>query len=68
MNVRLSAKGSKIYMRITPSSLRQFVPSILLAEALKRFEDAFGVSLSCSVAAEKEVKLFGKIKEKVVAR
>jgi exopolyphosphatase/guanosine-5'-triphosphate,3'-diphosphate pyrophosphatase len=68
MNVKLSAKGSKIYMRITPSSLRQFVPSILLAEALKRFEDAFDVSLSCSVARKKETQLFGKIKEKVVAR
>ncbi len=69
MNVRLSAKGSKVDMRITPSSVRQFVPSILLAEALKRFEDAFDVSLSCSVANEKETKLLvGKVKEKVVAR
>ncbi len=69
MNVRLSARESKVDMKITPSSLRQFVPSILLAEALKRFEEAFDISLSCSVATEKETKLLvGKIKEKVVAR
>lgn len=69
MNVRLAARGSKVDMKITPSSPRQFVPSILLAEALKRFEEAFDISLSCSVATEKETKmLVGKIKEKVVAR
>jgi exopolyphosphatase / guanosine-5'-triphosphate,3'-diphosphate pyrophosphatase len=53
LNVRLSIKGKKADIRIAPSAT-QFVPSTLLAEALKKFEQAFGVSVSCSIAYGKQ--------------
>jgi exopolyphosphatase/guanosine-5'-triphosphate,3'-diphosphate pyrophosphatase len=54
LNVKFTAKNSKIEMKITPSSARQFIPLTLLAVALKKFEQAFEVSVVCSIAAEKE--------------
>ncbi|MCI0558819.1 MAG: Ppx/GppA family phosphatase, partial [Nitrososphaera sp.] len=54
INVKFSAKGSKVEMKLTPSSIRLFIPLTLLSEALKKFEQAFEVSVACSVAAEKE--------------
>lgn len=68
MNVRLSVKGnSRVEIRITPSYSRQFVPSTLLIEALRRFEQAFDVSVDCSVATEKEMMLILGRKDKVAA-
>lgn len=67
MNVRVAVKGDKADLKITPS-VRQFVPSALLADALRKFEQAFQVSVTCSIAAEKEkILILGKIKEKIAA-
>ena len=54
LNVRLSVKGKKVDIRIAPSA-RQLIPLTLLAEALKKFEQAFGVSVSYSIAYEKQL-------------
>jgi len=68
INVRLAIHGDKIDMRLAPVSTRQFVPSTLLAEAVKKFEDAFDVSVNCSVVTEKErIVVVGKTKQRVGA-
>jgi exopolyphosphatase/guanosine-5'-triphosphate,3'-diphosphate pyrophosphatase len=52
--VRLSASssgggnGRQVSIKLDPG--RQFLPSVLLASALKNFEDAFNVSVACQVA------------------
>ena len=49
--VRLSASGGNgKQVSIKLVSGRQFLPSVLLASALKNFEDAFNVSVACQVA------------------
>lgn len=63
INVRLTARGSKMDMRLVPISTRQFVPSTLLAEAVKKFEHAFDISIICSVVSENEkIMVIGKSK------
>jgi Exopolyphosphatase len=68
LNVRLAIRGKKIDMRMAPSSTRKFVPSTLLAEAVKKFEDAFEISVNCSIVTEGErVMVVGKSKRRVEA-
>ncbi len=62
LNVRLSVKGKKVDIRIAPSA-RQLIPLTLLAEALKKFEQAFGVSVSYSIAYEKQLAAAPAAKE-----
>lgn len=54
ISVKLGVKGDRIDMRLTPQSARQFLPGTLLAEAVKKFEQAFNVSVNCSSVADKE--------------
>ncbi|HKX82061.1 MAG TPA: Ppx/GppA phosphatase family protein [Nitrososphaera sp.] len=54
MGARLGIKGSKVDIRLAPNAARQFVPPTLLARAVKKFEQAFDVSVNCSVVTEKE--------------
>ena len=50
--VRLSANGKQVSIKLVQG--RQFLPSALLASALKNFEDAFNVSVACQVATGKQ--------------
>ncbi|MGI0005999.1 MAG: hypothetical protein ACREAI_06240, partial [Nitrososphaera sp.] len=50
--VRLSASGKQVSIKLV--SGRQFLPSVLLASALKNFEDAFNVSVACQVASGRQ--------------
>jgi exopolyphosphatase/guanosine-5'-triphosphate,3'-diphosphate pyrophosphatase len=52
IEIKLSIKGKKADIKIIPSS-RQLVPATLLAEALKKFERAFGISVSGYIVSEK---------------
>jgi exopolyphosphatase/guanosine-5'-triphosphate,3'-diphosphate pyrophosphatase len=61
-NAKLSIKGKKVNIRIMPLP-RQFVPATLLENAVKNFEQAFDVSVKCTV----EQAALAKIKEKVEA-
>jgi exopolyphosphatase/guanosine-5'-triphosphate,3'-diphosphate pyrophosphatase len=61
-NARLSIKGRKMDIKITPLP-RQFVPTTLLENAIKNFERAFDVSVNCTV----EHAALAKIKERVEA-
>ncbi|HXV46071.1 MAG TPA: hypothetical protein VD736_05305 [Nitrososphaera sp.] len=61
-NAKLSIKGKKVDIKIMPQP-RQFVPATLLENAIKNFEQAFDVSVSCTV----EQAALAKIKEKVEA-
>lgn len=54
MEVKLSINGKKADIKIIPST-KQFVPTTLLAEALKKFERAFGISVNCHIVSEKRV-------------
>lgn len=49
VTVRLSAAGKHVSIKLIPG--RQFLPSVLLASALKNFEEAFNVSVACQIAA-----------------
>jgi len=53
IEIKLSIKGNKADIKIIPSS-RQFVPATLLAEALKKFERAFGISVNGYIVSEKK--------------
>jgi exopolyphosphatase / guanosine-5'-triphosphate,3'-diphosphate pyrophosphatase len=53
IEIKLSIKGKKADIKIIPSS-RQFVPATLLAEALKKFERAFGISVNGYIVSEKQ--------------
>jgi hypothetical protein len=46
-NTRLSFRGKKVMMKIMPPA-RQFLPSMLLASAVKNFEQAFDLSVNRS--------------------
>jgi hypothetical protein len=61
-NAKLSIKGRKMDIKIMPQP-RQFVPATLLENAIKNFEQAFDVSVNCTV----EQAALAKIKEKVEA-
>jgi exopolyphosphatase/guanosine-5'-triphosphate,3'-diphosphate pyrophosphatase len=52
IEVNLSIRGKKADITMKPSA-KQFVPATLLAEALKKFERAFGISVSGYIASEK---------------
>jgi exopolyphosphatase/guanosine-5'-triphosphate,3'-diphosphate pyrophosphatase len=52
IEVKLSIRGKKADIKIMPSA-KQFVPATLLEEALKKFEWAFGISVSCYIVSEK---------------
>jgi len=66
MNARLTVRGSNIDMKMAPSSARQFIPSTLLAEAVKKFEQAFDVSMKCSVGTERVgIPVMRKIKKRI---
>lgn len=56
LNVKLGIRGSKIDMRLVPTSMKQAVPPTVLSAAVKKFEDAFGVSVNCA-AAERQKAL-----------
>ncbi len=47
-NVKLSTRGKKIDMKIMPLP-RQFIPLVLLENAVKNFQQAFDVSIDCSI-------------------
>ena len=53
IEIKLSIKGKKADIKIIPSS-RQFFPATLLAEALKKFERAFGISVNGYIVSEKQ--------------
>lgn len=59
-NARLSIKGRKMDIKIMPQP-RQFVPAMLLENAIKNFGQAFDVSVNCTV----EQAALQKIKEKI---
>jgi exopolyphosphatase/guanosine-5'-triphosphate,3'-diphosphate pyrophosphatase len=61
-NAKLSIKGRKVDIRITPQP-RQFVPATLLENAIKNFERAFDISANCTV----EHAALAKIKERAEA-
>jgi exopolyphosphatase / guanosine-5'-triphosphate,3'-diphosphate pyrophosphatase len=52
IEVKLSIRGKKADIKVM-SSAKQFIPTTLLAEALKKFEQAFGISVSCYIVSEK---------------
>jgi exopolyphosphatase / guanosine-5'-triphosphate,3'-diphosphate pyrophosphatase len=52
IEVKFSIRGKKADINMKPSA-KQFVPATLLAEALKKFERAFGISVSCYIVSEK---------------
>jgi exopolyphosphatase/guanosine-5'-triphosphate,3'-diphosphate pyrophosphatase len=52
IEVKLSIRGKKADIKVMPSA-KQFIPTTLLAEALKKFEQAFGISVSCYIVSEK---------------
>ena len=56
LEVQISIRGKKADIKMLPST-KQFVPATLLVEALKRFQQAFGISLSYHVAPEKRTAL-----------
>jgi exopolyphosphatase / guanosine-5'-triphosphate,3'-diphosphate pyrophosphatase len=62
IDVKLSIRGKKVDVKMMPSA-RQSVPATLLAEALKKFERAFGISISCHISSEKH----NATKENVIA-
>lgn len=61
-NARVCIKGRKADIKIMPPP-RQFVPGTLLESAVKNFEHAFDISVSCRV----EQGAVPKIKEKIEA-
>ncbi len=61
-NAKLSIRGKKADIKIMPQP-RQFVPATLLENAVRNFEQAFDVSVNCTV----EQTAMAKIKEKVEA-
>ena len=56
LEVEISIRGKKADIKML-SSAKQFVPATLLVEALKRFQQAFGISLSCHIVPEKHTAL-----------
>lgn len=68
INAKLSVHDNKIDMRLVPASTRQFIPSTLLAEAIKKLEQAFDLSVNYSVVAEKDrIVVVGKPKQRIRA-
>ena len=63
IEVKLSIYGKKADIKVMPSA-KQFVPTTLLTEALKKFEQAFGISLNCHIVSEKK---HAASKESVIA-
>jgi exopolyphosphatase / guanosine-5'-triphosphate,3'-diphosphate pyrophosphatase len=62
IEVKLSIRGKKADIKIMPSA-KQFVPTTLLAVAVKKFERAFGISVSCYIVSEKHAA----VKESIIA-
>src|SRR5919106_1560048 len=52
IEAKLSIRGKKADIKIAPSA-KQFVPATLLEEALKKFEWAFDISVSCYIVSGK---------------
>jgi len=52
-NAKLAIKGKKIAMKILPLP-RQFIPRVLLKSAMKNFEQAFDVSVDCSIESSSQ--------------
>lgn len=66
-NAKLSIRGNRMEMKLVPSSpTRASVPSTLLSEALRKFEDAFDTSVSCPMLVERERVLVAR-REKAAA-
>jgi exopolyphosphatase/guanosine-5'-triphosphate,3'-diphosphate pyrophosphatase len=65
INAKLTVRDNEIDMRLVPTSTRNFIPSTLLTEAVKKFEQAFDVTVKCSVNGERErIVVVGKSKQR----
>jgi exopolyphosphatase/guanosine-5'-triphosphate,3'-diphosphate pyrophosphatase len=68
ISVRLAARGNKMDMKLVPVSARQFIPSTLITEAVRKFEQAFDIGVNCAVVTEREkILAIGKSKQRVGA-